>query len=575
MPKTKPDELRSHRWFGVDDLRSFGHRSRMLQMGYAHDEFVGRPIIGILNTWSDLQQCHQHFPMRVEEIKRGVLQAGGFPVEMPAISLSEQYVKPTTMLYRNFLAMETEELLRSHPIDGAVLMGGCDKTIPGLVMGAASMDIPVVVMPAGPMLRGDWAGKILGSGSDVWKYWAEKEAGNITEAQWREMEGGIARSYGTCMTMGTGATMMSMAEALGLTLPGASAIPAADARHGRMAMHCGKRIVEMVWEDLKPSDVLTRGAFENALTVLMALAGSTNGIIHLLAMARRAEVPLDLGDFDAFARKVRVLANLRPSGEYLMEDFFYAGGLPAFMKVIAEHLHLGERTVSGKTLGEDIAGAEVYRPDVIRPLDQPVSSADGLAVLKGNLAPDGCVMKPAAAEARLLKHTGPAIVFKTYDEMSKAVADENLDVTADHVMVLQNAGPVGGPGMPEWGMLPIPKKLLKQGVRDMLRISDARMSGTSYGACILHVAPEAHVGGPLAAVRNGDMISVDVEARTIRLEVDDATIAARLAEWDPPKRDWGRGYAQLFARHIQQAHLGCDFDFLGGTRGSIPEPEIH
>jgi dihydroxyacid dehydratase/phosphogluconate dehydratase len=358
-------------------------------------------------------------------------------------------------------------------------------------------------------------------------------------------------------------------------LPGASAIPAADAGHARMAVGCGKRIVDMVWEDLKPSDILTRGSFENALTVLMALAGSTNGIVHLLAMARRAGVELTLDDFDVFARKVRVLANLRPSGEYLMEDFFYAGGLPAFMTVIADHLHLSERTVSGATLGEDIKEAVVFRPEVIRPIDKPVSSADGLAVLKGNLAPDGCVMKPAAAEARLLKHTGPVIVFKTYDDMSKAVNDMDLDVTADHVMVLQNAGPVGGPGMPEWGMLPIPKKLLKQGVRDMVRISDARMSGTSYGACILHVSPESHIGGPLAAVQNGDLISIDVEARTIHLHVDDATIAERLKGWSPPNRHYPRGYAKLFAEHIKQAHEGCDFDFLEGTHGAVPEPEIH
>jgi dihydroxy-acid dehydratase len=543
-------------------------------MGYSHEDFLGKPVIAIVNTWSDINQCHAHLRVRAEEVKRGIWQAGGFPIELPAISLSEPMVKPTTMFYRNFLAMETEELLRSHPVDGAVLMGGCDKTIPGLVMGATSMNLPAIVMPAGPMLRGNWGGKILGSGSDVWKYWAEKQAGIITEAEWKEMEAGIARSFGTCMTMGTAATMMSIAEVLGLTLPGASAIPAADSAHPRMATACGRRIVEMVWEDLKPSDVLSTASFENAITVLMALAGSTNGIVHLIAMARRAGVPLTLDDFDRFARSVPVLANLRPSGEYLMEDFYYAGGLPAFMKEIAHLLKTDARTVSGATLGADIAGAKTYLPEVIRPIARPISTAEGLAVLKGNLAPDGCVMKPAAAEPRLLKHTGPAIVFRTYDDMSKAVADEALDVTPDHVMVLQNAGPVGGPGMPEWGMLPIPKKLLKQGVRDMLRISDARMSGTSYGACILHVAPESHVGGPLAAVRNGDLITVDVAARSIHLHVSDAEIAERLKTWDPPVRHYPRGYAKMFAAHIRQANDGCDFDFLEGA-GGVPEPEIH
>jgi dihydroxy-acid dehydratase len=575
MPHKKtPEQLRSHRWYGVQDLRAFGHRSRTLQMGYSPDEFLGKPVIAIVNTWSDINQCHAHFRIRAEEVKRGVWQAGGFPIELPAISLSEPMVKPTTMFYRNFLAMETEELLRSHPIDGAVLMGGCDKTIPGLVMGATSMNLPAIVMPAGPMLRGNWAGKILGSGSDVWKYWAEKTAGTITDKEWGEMEAGIARSYGTCMTMGTAATMMSMAETLGLTLPGASAIPAADSGHARMAVQCGKRIVDMVWEDLKPSDVLSRASFENAMTVLMALAGSTNGIVHLIAMARRAGVPLALDDFDAFAKKVPVLANIRPSGEYLMEDFFYAGGLPAFLTQIAAHLKLDARTVSGGTLGADIAEAKVWRPEVIRPIDKPISTAEGLAVLKGNLAPDGCVMKPAAADPRLLTHTGPAIVFETYEAMSKAVYSDDLDVTPDHVMVLQNAGPVGGPGMPEWGMLPIPKVLLKKGVRDMVRISDARMSGTSYGACILHVAPESHIGGPLAAVRNGDLITVDVPKRSIHLHVSDVEIAARLKAWNPPNRRYPRGYAKMFAAHIRQANDGCDFDFLEGA-GQVPEPEIH
>jgi dihydroxy-acid dehydratase len=490
------------------------------------------------------------------------------------MSASEQYQKPTTMLYRNFLAMEAEESIRSHPLDGAVLLGGCDKSTPALIMGACSAGLPFIFVPAGPMLRGNWAGKTLGSGADVWKYWAEKEAGNISDAQWRDMESGIARSHGTCMVMGTAATMMSHAEVLGLTLPGASAIPAADAAHPRMAAAAGKRIVEMVWEDLTPDRILTRESFENALTVHMAVAGSTNAIIHLVAMAGRAGVPLTPDDFDAFSRKVPVIANLRPSGDFLMEDFFYAGGLPALLKQLKSKLHIGAMTVTGKPISETIALAQVYDDNVIRPLDKPVSTANGLAVLKGNLAPGGCVIKPSAAEPRLLRHSGPALVFEDYDAMMKAVNDENLDVTADHVMVLKNCGPVGGPGMPEWGMLPIPKKLLKQGVRDMLRLSDARMSGTSYGACVLHIAPEAYIKGPLAAVRTGDIISVNVEARSISVNLTDAEIAERLKSWTPPDRGYPRGWGKMSAAHIQQADKGCDFDYLAGT-AKVAEPEIH
>jgi dihydroxy-acid dehydratase len=571
MPK-KP--LRSARWFEAEDLRSFGHRSRTLQMGYDYADFIGKPVVAIVNTWSDINPCHAHFRTRAEEIKRGVWQAGGFPVELPALSLSENFVKPTTMLYRNLLALEVEELLRSHPVDGVVLMGGCDKTTPGTLMGAISMDLPAIFMPAGPMLRGNYHGRALGSGSDVWKYWAEKQAGALSETEWRAMEAGIARSYGTCMVMGTAATMMSLTETLGLTLPGASSIPAADSGHARMATACGRRIVAMINEDLKPSDVLSRASFENALVVHMALGGSTNAIIHLVAMAGRAGIDLTLDDFDRVARTVPVLADLRPSGAYLMEDFYYAGGLPAFLAILAERLDLSTWTVAGTMLGAAISGAEVFNPAVIRPLDNPVSTAVGTAILRGNLAPDGCVMKPSAAEPRLLKHTGPALVFRDYSEMAAEIDRDDLEVTADHVLVLQNAGPVGGPGMPEWGMLPIPKKLLREGVRDMLRISDARMSGTSYGACILHVAPESYVGGPLAAVRNGDLITVNVDRRTISLEVRETEIARRLAEWMPPERNYPRGYNRLFADHIQQADKGCDFDFLEGT-ARLPEPEIH
>lgn len=567
------ESLRSQRWFGAADLRSFGHRSRTLQMGYAYEEFMGKPVVGIINTWSDINPCHAHFRHRVEEVKRGVWQAGGFPIELPAMSLAENFVKPTTMLYRNFLAMEVEELLRSHPVDGAVLLGGCDKTTPATIMGAISMDLPTVFLPAGAMLRGNYAGKVLGSGSDVWKYWAEKEAGNIDDKEWSAMESGIARSFGTCMTMGTASTMTSLAETLGLSLPGSSSIPAPDSAHSRMAAECGRHIVSMIFDDLKPSDILTAASFENALVVHMALAGSTNAMVHMIAMAGRAGIPLTLEDFDRVARDIPVLANLRPSGQWLMEDFYYAGGLPALWAELREHLDLTAKTVTG-TLADAVEAARNYNHDVIRPFANPISDEVGTAILSGNLAPDGCVMKPSAAEPRLLKHTGPALVFRDYNEMSAEIERDDLDVTADTVLVLQNAGPVGGPGMPEWGMLPIPKKLLKQGVRDMLRISDARMSGTSYGACILHVSPESHIGGPLAAVRTGDLISVDVEARSIHLHVDDLEIARRLSTFTPPSRAYPRGYNKLFAAHIQQAHLGCDFDFLEGTE-KLPEPEIH
>jgi len=575
MPKT-PDTLRSARWFAPDDLRSMGHRSRFMQMGYGQADWVGKPVIAIVNTWSDINQCHSHFKQRVEDVKRGVLQAGGFPLELPAISLSEPIVKPTTMLYRNFLAMETEELIRSHPIDGAVLMGGCDKTTPGLVMGALSMGLPFVYLPAGPMLRGNWKGKVLGSGSDSWKYWDERRAGTITEADWLEVEAGIARSHGTCMTMGTAATMMGIAEAIGLTLPGAAAIPAPDANHIRMSAECGRRAVQMVWEDLTPAKLLTKANFLNGITAAMAMGCSTNAIIHLVAMSRRAGHPVSLDDFDAASRTVPVIANIRPSGDtYLMEDFYYAGGMPALLERIRGHLHADAMTVNGRTIGENIAGARAHDDDVIRPLDNPIYAEGALAVLRGNLAPDGVVIKPSACAPHLLNHTGRAIVFDDYASMKKAVDDPDLDVTADDILVLRNAGPLGGPGMPEWGMLPIPTKLVKLGVRDMLRLSDARMSGTSYGACMLHCAPEAYVGGPLALVKTGDLITVDVPGRRIHLEVSDAELATRRAAWTPPPARYERGYGWMFSRHILQADQGCDFDFLETTFGApVAEPDI-
>jgi len=572
--KKTPEQLRSARWFGPNDLRSFAHRSRTKQMGYAIDDFKDKPVIAIINTWSDLATCHSHFRERAQEVKRGVWQAGGFPVELPAMSVTETYMKPSPMMYRNFLAMETEELLRSQPIDGVVLMGGCDKTTPGLLMGAISMNLPAIYLPAGPMLRGNWNGKVLGSGSDVWKYWAEKCAGNITDCEWSEMEDGIARSPGHCMTMGTASTMTALAETLGLTLPGASSIPAVDANHARMATRCGRRIVAMVWDDLKPTDILTRSSFENAITADMAIGGSTNAIIHLVALAGRAGIKLDLKKFDEISQRTPMIANLRPSGEFLMEDFYYAGGLRALLKQISELLDLDCLTVSGETLGHSLQSARVYNEQVIRSLADPVSSSGGTAILYGNLAPNGAVIKPTAAEPRLLRHTGRALVFKDYNDLSARIDDDKLPVDQDSVLVLQNAGPLGGPGMPEWGMLPIPRRLLQQGVRDMVRISDARMSGTAYGACVLHVSPESFVGGPLAFVQHGDLIELDVQARKLELHVSDAELDQRRAKWIPDPSRYKRGFGALYAAHVTQADQGCDFDLLQAG-ADTPEPEIH
>ena len=574
--KKEPDQLRSHRWFGVDDLRAVAHRGRAMQMGYASEDWNGKPVIGIINTWSDINQCHAHFKHRVEDIKRGVFQSGGFPLELPAISLSEPFVKPSTMLYRNFLAMECEELLRSHPIDGCVLMGGCDKTTPGLLMGAISMDLPAIFVPAGPMLNGNWKGEKLGSGSDIWKYWDERRIGNISEEDWDGVVGGAARSYGHCMTMGTASTMTAIADAMGMTFRGASAIPAPDSNHIRMCAAAGRRIVDMVWEDLKPSDILSRGSFDNAIATAMAMGCSTNAIIHVIAMAKRAGVPIGLDDFEAFSRKVPVIANIRPSGDrYLMEDFYYAGGLLGLLTRIEAHLDKACLSVTGEALEKDLRQGEVYNDDVIRTVEDPIYGEGALAVLKGNIAPDGCVMKPSAAAPNLLKHRGPALVYDSYGEMKAAVENEDLDVTPDHCLILRNAGPKGGPGMPEWGQLPIPKKLLKQGVRDMVRISDARMSGTSYGACILHVAPESYIGGPLSLIRTGDMISVDVDRREINVELDPAELEHRKAAWTPPAARYQRGYGWMYSQHISQADRGCDFDFLETEFGGpVDEPPI-
>ena len=570
-PRRRPEELRSHQWYGTEGLRTFSHRARTRQLGYLPEEHLGKPVIAILNTWSDINPCHVHLRDRAQAVKRGVWQAGGFPLEFPVSTLSETFQKPTPMLYRNLLSMETEELLRSYPVDGAVLLGGCDKSTPALLMGAATADLPTVFVPAGPMLPGHWRNEVLGSGTDMWKYWDDKRAGLIGDCEIAELERGIARSPGHCMTMGTASTLTAAAEALGVTLPGASSIPAVDSGHERMAAASGMRIVELVWQDLRLSELLTRDAYEDAVTTVLALGGSTNAVIHLIAMAGRSGVRLTLDDFDRIARTVPVLANLRPGGRYLMEDFHFAGGLPGFLSRLTDRLHLDRPTVAHATLREQLDGALVHNPDVIRPRETPLAEEGGVAVLRGNLCPDGAVIKHIAADQHLLKHTGPAVVFDDYKTMQATINDPALGITEDTVLVLRNAGPLGGPGMPEYGMLPIPDHLLKKGVRDMVRISDARMSGTSYGACALHIAPESYIGGPLALVRDGDLITLDVAARVLRLEVDDAELERRRAEWTAPPPRYERGYGALYQEQMTQADTGCDFRFLARD-GAVPEP---
>jgi dihydroxy-acid dehydratase len=579
MPKKTLADLRSRRWFSAGGMRAFAHRQRAQQMGLRREDLLERPCIAIVNTWSDLSPCHAHLRERAEAVKRGVLLAGGLPFELPALSLGEVMVKPTTMLYRNLLAMEVEELLRSLPVDGTVLLAGCDKTTPGTVMGAISMGVPTLFCAAGPMLNDRYlkAGepaRTVGAGTHTRMFWDEYQAGRIGEAEWVQLESHMTRSPGTCNTMGTASTMTSIVEALGLALPGSTAIPAMDAAHTRMATACGERIVQMVWEDLTPRALLTRGAFLNAAAVQMALGGSTNAAVHLIAMARRAGVDLTLDDLDAMGRKVPVLANLFPSGDRLMEDFHYAGGLPALMTRIASHLSLSERSANGRTLGENLDGVQVLDDEVIRPLERPVSAGGALAVLRGNLAPEGAVMKPSAANPTFFRHRGRAIVFDDPATMNAACADPALECDESSVLVLRNAGPVGAPGMPEWGGLPIPKKLLDRGVRDLLRISDARMSGTHYGSCILHVSPESAVGGPLALVKTGDLIEVDIDARRLHLHVSDEELARRRAAWQPPAPPVSRGFVRLYREHVTQAHEGCDFDFLQGTAATA-EPVIY
>lgn len=557
-------------------MRGFAHRQRTQQMGLRREDFLGRPVIAIINTWSEMSPCHIHLRERAQAVKRGVLLAGGYPVELPALSVGEVMVKPSTMLYRNFLAMETEELLRSHPIDAAVLLGGCDKSIPGMLMGASSMDLPVLLCPAGAMSSGQWRGVRTGAGTHTKKYWDELRAGNISSEDWIELESRMTRSIGTCNTMGTASTMSAIAEALGLTLRGASSIPAADSGHVRMAAQCGARIVAMVGEDLRPSRILSAAAFRNAATVYMALGGSTNAAIHLLAMAGRAGVALTLEDLGEIARHIPVCANLFPSGDRLMEDFYFAGGLPALLAKIADRLELDCLTVEGRTLGQAIAAAPCYDDAVIRGLDDPVvplSRGRTLEVLRGNLCPDGAVLKSSAADQRLMSHEGAALVFDSHAELSARIDDPSLQVDENTVLVLRNAGPVGAPGMPEWGNLPIPRKLLARGVRDMVRVCDGRMSGTHYGCCIVHAAPEAAIGGPLALLRTGDRVRLEVSAGRLDMLVPQEQIAARRRAWSPPPRQYQRSYAALYQAHVTQAPQGCDFDFLAG-RAPTPEPPI-
>ena len=573
MSDRDPATLRFYRWYGPDSLRAFGHRSRARQSGLGESDFYGKPVVGILNTWTDLNSCHLHFKTTVESVKRGVLQGGGLPMEIPVMSCGETLTKPTSMLYRNFLAMEAEEMIRANPIDCAVLLGGCDKSTPALIMGAISAGVPAVYVPSGPMIKGSWRGQVLGSGSDVWGYWDERRAGNLTEEEWKEIEGGIARSPGHCMTMGTASTMTAMAEVMGFTVPGASSVPAMDANHQRLAAEAGRLAVNNAWEGPKPKELATRQSFENAIAVDMAIGGSTNAIVHLLAMAGRAGVDLSLNDFDEISRKTPLITDLRPAGRFLMEDFYFAGGLTAVLKTMQPILHMDHPTVNGMTLGQNVMNAKVHNNEVIRPLDDPISKDGGTTVLGGNLAPNGAVIKHSAADSALLKHSGPAIVFDNYRELSEKIDDPNLPVTKDSVLVLRNAGPVGAPGMPEWGMLPIPKKLLKEGVRDMVRVSDARMSGTSYGTCVLHVTPESAVGGPLAIVEDGDVISLDVESRTINLDLPEEEIVKRTKDLPERKSLHARGYTKLYLDHVTQADKGCDFDFLEGDEKS-PEPEI-
>ena len=565
---------RSHAWFGRTDRDGFVHRSWLKNQGYPHDLLDGRPIIGICNTWSELTPCNGHFRELAEFVKRGVYEAGGFPLEFPVMSLGETQLRPTAMLFRNLASMDVEESIRGNPIDGVVLLMGCDKTTPALMMGAASCDLPTIGLSGGPMLNGKFRGKDIGSGTGVWQMSEMVRAGEMTMDEFTEAESCMHRSKGSCMTMGTASTMASMVEALGMSLPENAAIPAADTRRNRLAQMTGRRIVEMVNQDLRMSKVLTRDAFENAIRTNAAIGGSTNAVIHLLAIAGRIGVKLTLDDWDRLGSQVPCLVDLQPSGRFLMEDFFYAGGLPAVLREIQHLLHTEAPTVNGKTLGENIASAPCWNREVIRPLAEPFKPAAGIAVLRGNLAPDGAVIKPSAASDHLLKHRGRAVVFENIEDFHARIDDEALDIDETCVMVLKHCGPRGYPGMAEVGNMPLPPKVLRKGITDMVRISDARMSGTAYGTVVLHTSPEAAAGGPLALVRNGDMIELDVGARRLHLEVSDEELAQRRAGWQAPELP-ARGWYKLYVEHVQQAHLGADLDFLVGSSGAPVPRDSH
>ncbi|MBI3209795.1 MAG: dihydroxy-acid dehydratase [Candidatus Solibacter usitatus] len=555
-------KLRSASWFDTPEYYGFSRKAWLRSEGFGRHIFEGKPVIGICNSWSELTNCNAHLRQVAEAVKRGVWAAGGVPLEFPTISLGEMFLKPTSMLYRNLMAMDVEESLRGYPLDGVVLLCGCDKTTPAQLMGAASADLPAIMVTGGPMLSGEWRGRKVGAGTDGRKLFDLHRAGRITDEELCEIEGGIARSAGHCTVMGTASTMASLVEALGMTLTGCAAIPAPDSRRMEIAERSGKRIVEMVHEDLRPSRILTRQAMENALMVDMAIGGSTNAVVHMLAIARRAGVDLSLDDFDRLSRRVPCIVNVKPSGEYLMEEFFSAGGVPVVMRRILDALHGECLTVTGRSIGENISGAECWNDDVIRTRDKALSEQGGTAILRGNIAPDGAVLKQTAASPRLLQHCGRALVFETYQHMREQIDSPDLPVDENTILVMKSCGPIGAPGFPEWGHIPMPRVLMDKGVTDVVRISDARMSGTSFGTVVLHVAPESAIGGPLWAVRTGDEITLDTENRAIRLEVSDEEMGRRLSAFTPPPPHFTRGYGKLFLDHVTQANLGCDFDFL-------------
>ncbi len=572
-----PVKRRSAAWFSAEGKDGFHHRSWMKNQGFPHDLFDGRPVIGICNTWSELTPCNAHFRTIAERVKRGVYEAGGFPLEFPVMSLGETLMRPSTMLFRNLVSMDVEESIRANPIDGVVLLVGCDKTTPALLMGAASCDLPALAVSGGPMLNGRWRDETVGSGTLVWKLDEMLKAGQVTQAQMTEAEACMSRSVGHCMTMGTASTMASMVEALGMGLPSNAAIPAADSRRLLLAQLAGRRIVEMVKEDLTMSKILTRQAFENAVRVNGAIGGSTNAVVHLIALAGRTGVELNLADWDKLGHDIPCMVNLMPSGQYLMEDFYYAGGLPVVLRELAENgqLHKDALTVNGHTIWDNVKEAECFDRKVIFPYAQPFKEKGGVAVLGGNLAPNGAVLKPSAATPALMTHRGRAVVFEDIEDYHARVDDPALDIDESCVMVLKNCGPKGYPGFSEVGNMTLPKKLIAKGITDMVRVSDARMSGTAYGTVVLHTAPEAAVGGPLALVRNGDMIALDVAKRTLTLEVDDAELARRRAEWKPPAEPYGRGYVALYHRTVLQADRGADLDFLVGKSGAPVPRESH